>query len=125
MDMINKPTEQAKAAVMQQPEVDQNLASEFHKRIMEMIADFESELDEAHEIGVKLVNFGQTVQFNISGIGYYNPSLIHFHGQTESGNRIELVQHVSQISFLLMAVKKADPDPEVPPKRIGFIKDDA
>lgn len=124
MDMINKPTETAKSAVMQQPEVDQNLASEFHKRIMEMILDFEGELDEEHEIGVKLVNFGQTVQFNITGIGYYNPSLIHFHGQTEQGNRIELVQHVSQISFLLMAMKKADPDPEVPPKRIGFMKDE-
>lgn len=125
MDMINKPTEQAKAVIMQQPEVDQNLASEFHKRIMEMILDFESELDEEHEIGVKLVNFGQTVQFNITGIGYYNPSLIHFYGQTESGNRIELVQHVSQISFLLMSMKKVDPDPEVPPKRIGFIKDES
>lgn len=33
MDMINKPTEQAKAAVMQQPEVDQNLASEFQNRL--------------------------------------------------------------------------------------------
>lgn len=95
-----------------------NLASEFYKRIVKMINQFEEELDQEHEVGARLVSFGQTVQFHITDIGYFNPSLIRFYGETETGEKIELVQHVTQISFLLMAINK--PDPEVPARRIGF-----
>ncbi|WP_432774886.1 DUF6173 family protein [Brevibacillus gelatini] len=97
---------------------DQNLASDFHKRLIQMIAEFELALDEQHEVGMRLVSFGQNVTLRVDGIGYYNPSLIRFFGTTEAGAPVELIQHVSQISFLLMAVKKADP--ANPPKRIGF-----
>ncbi|EJL42186.1 hypothetical protein BAG01nite_46320 [Brevibacillus agri] len=97
---------------------DQNLASEFHKRLIQMIAEFELALDEQHEVGMRLVSFGQNVTLRVEGIGYYNPSLIRFFGTTETGAPVELIQHVTQISFLLMAVKKADP--ANPPKRIGF-----
>ncbi|WP_103108870.1 DUF6173 family protein [Brevibacillus reuszeri] len=95
-----------------------NLASGFHKQLIEMIAEFENGLDEHHEVGIRLVSFGQNVTLRVEGIGYYNPSLIRFFGSAEGGASMELIQHVSQISFLLMAVKKADP--ANPPKRIGF-----
>ncbi|MGN7471651.1 DUF6173 family protein [Brevibacillus sp. SAFN-007a] len=98
---------------------DQNLASEFHKRLIQMIAEFELALDEQHEVGMRLVSFGQSVTLRVEGIGYFNPSLIRFFGTTEAGVPVELIQHISQISFLLMAVKKVDPD--TPPKRIGFM----
>lgn len=95
-----------------------NLASEFHKRLMEIIAEFEQALDEAQEVGMRLVTFGQTITFHVRDIGYYNPSLIRFYGlNEETGSPIELVQHVSQISFLLMAVR---PVGGQEPKRIGF-----
>ena len=97
---------------------DQNLASEFHKRLIQMIAEFEISLDEQHEVGMRLVSFGQNVTLRVEGIGYFNPSLIRFFGTTEAGAPVELIQHISQISFLLMAVNKADP--ANPPKRIGF-----
>ncbi|MGG1663115.1 DUF6173 family protein [Brevibacillus sp. NRS-1366] len=99
-------------------QADQNLASEFHKRLIEMIAEFEIGLDEHHEVGMRLVSFGQNVTLRVEGIGYCNPSLIRFFGTAEGGASMELIQHVTQISFLLMAVKKADP--ANPPKRIGF-----
>ena len=95
-----------------------NLASGFHKQLIEMIAEFENGLDEHHEVGIRLVSFGQNVTLRVEGIGYYNPSLIRFFGSAEGEASMELIQHVSQISFLLMAVKKADP--ANPPKRIGF-----
>lgn len=95
-----------------------NLASGFHKQLIKMIAEFENGLDEHHEVGIRLVSFGQNVTLRVEGIGYYNPSLIRFFGSAEGGASMELIQHVSQISFLLMAVKKADP--ANPPKRIGF-----
>ncbi len=53
-----------------------NYASEFHKRLVKWIGDFDASLDQAHEVGVRLVSFGQTVVFHLSNIGYWNPSLI-------------------------------------------------
>jgi hypothetical protein len=106
------------------PEVfeNPNLASAFRKRIVEMINDFERDLDDEHEVGIRLVSFGQTVQFHIEDVGYYNPSLIIFYGRLDNGARVELVQHVSQISFLLMALPKLDESK--PARRIGFNPDE-
>lgn len=97
---------------------DSNLASDFHQRLIRMILEFEKDLDDEHEVGMRLVTFGQSITFYVQNIGYYNPSLIRFYGTLENGTAVELIQHVSQISFLLMAVKK--PDPALPAKRIGF-----
>ncbi|MGP3607644.1 DUF6173 family protein [Anoxybacteroides rupiense] len=99
-----------------------NLASEFYKRLIEMINDFEGDLDEEHEVGIRLVSFGQTLQFHIESIGYCNPSLITFQGRLQNGARVELIQHVSQINFLLMALPKMDESG--PPRRIGFNLDE-
>jgi hypothetical protein len=51
-------------------------------------------------------------------IGYWNPSLISFQGRTDDGQPVELIQHVSQISILLMKLKR--PDPSKPKRKIGF-----
>jgi hypothetical protein len=86
-----------------------NLASEFYKRLLEWIADFDKDLDDEHEVGVRLVTFGQTVVFHLEGMGYCNPSLISFHGHAQNGDPVELIQHVSQISILLTKMKRQDP----------------
>lgn len=74
--------------------------------------------DGEHEVGLRLVTFGQTVVIHVEDLGYYNPSLIRFYGTVEDGSPVELVQHISQISFLLVAVKKKDPSK--PKRKIGF-----
>ena len=99
-----------------------NLASEFYKRLVKMINEFDEDLDQEHEVGMRLVTFGQTVTFHVVDLGYYNPSLITFYGKLENGSSVKLIQHVSQISFLLMAVKRLDP--EVPKTKIGFCKNE-
>lgn len=43
-----------------------------------MINEFEKDLNPDQEIGVRLVTFGQAVQFHIENLGYYNPSFIRF-----------------------------------------------
>ena len=96
-----------------------NLASAFHDRLIEMINEFDSKLDQENEVGIKLVSFGQTVKIHVHDLGYFNPSLICFYGYLDDGSPIELIQHVSQISFLLIALKRLDP--EIPKKPIGFI----
>lgn len=98
--------------------VDQNLASEFHTRLIKWIQNFNNELDQEHEVGVRLVNFGQTVTFHLKDIGHWNPSLISFSGNMENGDPVELIQHVSQISILLIKMKREDPT--LPKRPIGF-----
>jgi hypothetical protein len=96
-----------------------NYASEFHKRLVKWINDFDAALDQQHEVGVRLVSFGQTVVFHLDDIGYWNPSLICFKGVMEDGSPVELIQHVTQISVLLMKLPRNDPSK--PKQRIGFV----
>jgi hypothetical protein len=100
-----------------------NLASELANQLLSQISRFDAELDADHEVGIKLVSFGQSITFHVVNFGYYNPSLIVFSGLTEDENRVELVQHVSQISFLLLALPKLHPDQ--PKRKIGFIQEDS
>ncbi len=82
------------------------MAKAFRRRLMEWIADFEDALDPDHEVGARLVSFGNAVVFHLSDISYWNPELIRFDGEDDTGNKLQLVQHVSQISVLLLALPK-------------------
>jgi hypothetical protein len=79
---------------------------------------FDEELDQDHEVGMKLVTYGQAVTIHVTKLGFFNPSLIMFFGDTEDGDRVQLIQHVSQISFLLVALPKLNPDE--PKRPFGF-----
>lgn len=99
-----------------------SLASEFADKLVNRISAFNENLDAEHEVGLQLVSFGQSITFHVQDIGYWNPSLIMFTGLTEQKQKVELIQHVSQISFLLMGLPKLDP--EKPKRKIGFIQED-
>jgi hypothetical protein len=96
-----------------------NPAKWTYSRLGEYIKLFEDELDNDHEIGARLVSFGQTVVFHIESLGYYGPDIITFHGTNESGEKVQLIQNVSQLSVLLVAVKKQ----QEKPRRIDFTSD--
>ena len=81
------------------------------------VKEFEADLDDDHEIGARLVSFGHSVQIHVQHISYAEPFLITFEGVDGGGQRMRLIQHVSQLSFLLVAVRKL----EDKPYRIGYI----
>ena len=83
---------------------------------MERIKEFEGTLDD-HEVAVRLASFGQSITMSVTDIGYSNPSTLCFL-RLIGDQRATLIQHMSQLNFLLLAVRKADP--EKPPRRIGF-----
>lgn len=93
------------------------LADYTYEVIMERIKEFEDELDDDHEVAVKLAAFGQSVTMAVTDIGYSNPTTLIFYGYV-GNKKSTLIQHMSQLNFLLLAVEKADP--EKPPRRIGF-----
>lgn len=96
---------------------DYHLADYQYEVIMESIKDFESTLDDNHEVSLRLTSFGQNILLNITDIGYSNPSLIHYYGYV-NGVYSELIQNISQINFLLTSTLKDDSSREA--RRIGF-----
>ena len=113
------PMSRAKSFVEQMTEINQPYtAKNIFNELIERIKKFESELNQEHEVGMQLVTFGESTQFSVLNLGYTDPSIIWFEGILADGSHVELVQHVSQISFLMIALKREDP--EKPKAPIGF-----
>ena len=80
------------------------------------IQQFENSLDSEHIVGLKLTNFGSSTLMQVERISYEMPVLMIFHGTVE-GNPSTLIQHISQLNFLLVAVPLL---PEKKKYKIGF-----
>ena len=98
-----------------------NLADWKYEKLKEQINAFQAELTDDVDVCVALASFGASMIMQVTDIGYHNPALLYFYGYI-NGNQTQLIQHVSQLNFVLRAVKKEEPDR--PPRRIGFITDD-
>lgn len=91
-------------------------AQEVFDFLIKRVREFEADLKQDEEIGLQLANFGVASQLHIRAIGYFNPNLVEFRGVNSDGHVVALVQHISQLSFLLIAVKPIKEEPY----RIGF-----
>ncbi|NOR50613.1 MAG: hypothetical protein GQ530_06250 [Desulfuromonadales bacterium] len=87
-----------------------------HLKFIECICNFEKSLDDDHEIGARLLSFASEVTFYLQGVAYYDPHMISISGSNENGEKLQLVQHVSQLNIFLVAMKKRGEEPV----RIGF-----
>lgn len=82
------------------------------------IRDFEETLDADHEIGLLLTNFGQSIIMQVTEISYEESVIMIFKGYV-NGKMSTLVQHVSQLNFLLTSIEK---EADRPKRTIGFIQ---
>ena len=101
------------------PRVDEatlNPAKWMYERLVRSVIDFEKKLDASREIGLRLIQFGPGETLAIEDIGFWGPDLITFFGRNADGNPVELMQHISQVNLLLVAVPVSGK-----PKRIGFL----
>ena len=78
-----------------------------YEKIMEEIYNFEKELDDSHEVAIKLTSFGSAITMVVTDIGYQNPDMLYFYGYV-NGKRTQLIQHMSQLNFLISAVELED-----------------
>lgn len=101
------------------PREDLSLADAQYNIIVEQIKDFEASLDSEHEVALKLAYFGQSIMMSVTDIGYQNPSLIFYYGYVNDAP-CRLIQHVSQINFLLLSQQKTDPEKPARRVNIGF-----
>ena len=79
------------------------MASDMYQRIVALINNFESDLPDTMQAGGRLVSAGD-ITFSIQDIGYWDPNMIVFYGELSDGSTVELVQHLSQLNLLLVAV---------------------
>jgi hypothetical protein len=92
------------------------LAKAYYEKLIRYIIDFEADLNPEEEVGVRLVSFGEAITISVEDLGYWNPSIICFYGIDNEKRRVQLIQHVNQLSFLLISVARIDKNKS----RIGF-----
>lgn len=93
-------------------------ASEVCKRLKRIVNSFMASLNSEQEVGIQLVSFGATHQIAVECISAVGPNLLVFKGM-EGNLPMTLVQHVSQLSFLLVPLPVSQPD-AAPRRKIGF-----
>jgi hypothetical protein len=96
-----------------------NPAEWMYERLKKYIKEFEAQLDDDHEVGAHLVSFGHELTFHIEDMGFHGPDIITFYGKNDRGEDVQLIQHTSQLSVLLVAMRKQ----QAQPRRIGFLLD--
>lgn len=99
---------------------DYTMADWKYEKLKEQIIEFQENLSDDVDVYIQLASFGQSIYMIVDEIGYQNPDLLYFFG-TVNGNEAQLIQHISQLSFLLMTQPKLEP--ERSPRRIGFHMD--
>ena len=100
---------------------DYSLADWKYEKIKEQIEEFQAKLSDDVDVCVPLASFGASMIMQVTGMSYQNPDMLYFYGYI-NGEKTQLIQHVSQLNFVLMAVKKEEPEREQ--RRIGFNTDD-
>lgn len=85
--------------------------------IEQEIRDYQAHLDPEHDVALLLTNLGQSVEMEVESITAETPVLLVFRGKVK-GQPAVLMQHVSQLSFLIEAVPKPVNQPH---RGIGFL----
>ncbi len=94
-------------------------ADEQFEILKKYIRDFECSLDQEHEVGIMMTNFGQSILMSVTYISYEDPVLMIFKGFV-NGREATLIQHINQLNFLLTSVEK---EPGRTKRKIGFATD--
>lgn len=104
--------------------VDLGYAHIMFERLMHQIRQFEATLKPDEETAAYLACFGTQVLVTIENVGYHNPYFITLNGvNIDTGHRVRLVQHVSQINILFAAVP-IPKEEERKRRPIGFYVED-
>lgn len=105
-------------ATIQEGSTAQIVAENLHQEIL----NYQSNLPDEEDVAISIVQFNQSTTILVDSIGYIGYNLVRFGGKDNSGKPLELIQHISQLNFLLTVVQK--PEPEVPKRQIGFVSQD-
>lgn len=105
------------ASMTAKPAAQKSPAQWAYERTVLYLKNFEEQLDADHEIAMGFAGDDAGV-LKIEGMGYFDPDIVTFYGTDPTGGRMQLVQHVSQLSVLFRALPKQVKDAKA--NRIGF-----
>lgn len=83
-----------------------NMAEYAVKAIHDEIADFEACLDSDHEVGMPVVGGPAGLCVHVREIYCFGTDKLVFVGLSSSGHPVRLVQHLSQLNFLMVSAPK-------------------
>jgi hypothetical protein len=89
------------------------------EKLVEQVQEFESGLKSDEDVAVYLASFGASMLMTVEKISFEYPLLIIFEGVLDTGQPGKVVQHFSQLSFILTTVRREDSSS--PRKKIGFV----
>lgn len=92
-------------------------AEQVFNHILGRVKQFQAGLPDDHELGLHLADFGGGRALHVRGMGFKNPNIIEFYGMLDGDQQVAIIQHISQLNFLLIAVP---PPADQTPYRIGF-----
>ena len=83
-----------------------NMAEYAVNAIYKEIEDFESSLDDMHEIGMSIVGGPAGICLHVREIYSYGIDKLVFVGINSDESPLRLMQHLSQLNFLMVSAKK-------------------
>lgn len=92
-------------------------AEEVFNHILGRVKQFQTDLPAEHELGLQLPDLGGGHTLHVRGMGFKNPNIIEFYGMLDGERQVALIQHISQLNFMMVAVP---PPANQEPYRIGF-----
>ena len=96
---------------------DYYLADFKFEKLREQIKDFQDSLSDDLDVCIQLAAYGNQL-ICVENIGYQNPDILYFYGYMNN-NKVQLIQHISQLNFMLLAMPKSNSTKQ--PNRIGFV----
>ncbi len=120
MRVMNSPEMKAmfeiQSATKQEPLNAMSESEAFCSILKQQMINFQNTLNSEQDLGLKLTNYGKEIQISVTDVDYIGQSLICYTGFV-NGNKCQLIQHTSQVNFLLLAIPKPS---DRPATRIGF-----
>ena len=116
MNFASRNLPDLSSLVVEPPPIAYSYSDTQFEVIKRYVEDFQANLDNEHDVGLLLTNFGATTLMEVTEISYEESVLMVFKGYV-NGRMSTLIQHVSQLNFLLTSVEKS---PEIPKRQIGF-----
>ena len=112
-----KPAPKPKPKPAAPPAKPKSPAAWAYDRLILYIRDFEAHLNADQEVAIGFAGSEAGI-LRIEGLGFFDPDILTFYGTDDDGLKNQLIQHVSQLSVMLQARPKLDPNDA--PRRIGF-----
>lgn len=115
---------QDKQAMVEAAKIQQYSTAEYvAKHLYEQMLTYQANLPANDDVALQVVQFNQSTIILVNNIGYIGSNLVCFFGTDTAGKPLELIQHIHQLSFLLMVEPKPvqESDQCVPKRKIGFV----